>query len=92
MTSETCAAPQRSRVSFTGPVGQSPGRRPEPPLDARQRTRRRSLGEQSSTCGASVYVVRAYAASETARARLSALEGLVERLNARTGEALGLEA
>ena len=31
MASETRARPpQRSRVSFTGPVGQNPGRRPEP--------------------------------------------------------------
>jgi hypothetical protein len=44
---------------LTGPVGQNPGRRPEPPQRAiSARESRRSLGKQSSTCGASVYVAR----------------------------------
>ena len=68
MTSETRAAPQRSRVSLTGPVGQNPGRRPEL-LPTRVSTRDAGApGKQSSTCGASVYVVWAYAASGTALA------------------------
>jgi hypothetical protein len=54
MTSETCArAAWRSKVSVTGPAARTPAEGPQSP-DARQRARRRSPGEQSSTSGASI--------------------------------------
>jgi hypothetical protein len=43
----------RSRIPVTGPAARTPAERPQSP-DARQRARRRSLGKQSSTSGASM--------------------------------------
>jgi hypothetical protein len=72
MASETRARHRRGVESpLLAPWARTPAEGPNPP-DARQRARRRSPGEQSSTCGASVYVLRTYAASGTACARAKA--------------------
>jgi hypothetical protein len=66
MASETRAWHRTGVESpLLAPWARTPAEGPNPP-DARQRARRRSRGKQSSTCGASVYFVRAYAASGTA--------------------------
>ena len=74
MASETCAkAAWRSKVPITGPAARTPAEGPQSP-DARQRARRRSLGKQSSTSGASISMpccAEAYAESRMTRASAS---------------------
>ncbi len=74
MASETCAkAAWRSKVPITGPAARTPAEGPQSP-DARQRARRRSLGKQSSTSGASISMpccAEAYAESGMTRASAS---------------------